>query len=34
VHKVIAGGGNYKLICRGNSVPALCPGSPSGAFVD
>ena len=34
VHKVIAGGGNYKLICKGNSTPALCPASPSGAFVD
>jgi hypothetical protein len=33
-HKVIAGGGNYKMICKGNSGPVLCPGSPSGAFLD
>jgi hypothetical protein len=37
VHKVIAGGGNYKLICKGNAVAdPTCSGasSPSGAFLD
>jgi hypothetical protein len=34
VHKEIAGGGNYKLICKGNSTAATCPASPSGAFID
>ena len=34
VHKIIAGGGNFKLICKGNSTAATCPASPSGAFVD
>jgi len=34
VHKIIAGGGNFKLICKGNSTAATCPASPSGAFID
>jgi hypothetical protein len=37
VHKVIAGGGNYKLICKGNAVAdptCSAPSSPSGAFLD
>ena len=34
VRKEIAGGGNYKVICKGNIAPDTCPTSPSGAFID
>lgn len=34
IRKEIAGGGNYKLICKGNGAPDTCPASPSGAFID